>query len=296
MFAGATTARAQAFVPRARTGSVTFVAQAIDHIGRLLDDGSKIRGFRTMNVAADVEIDYGLTDRWAISGGMPYVFAKYLGGPLPPFIPYTPADSCHCLHSGWQDFGLAVRYNAINIDRAFLVTPSVSIGVPSHRYNYVGEAVIGFDLKEVSFAVDAAQRIKGIANGFAVQAKYGYSVVQRALGISHNRSNGLLEGDLALTSQVSARGILSWQRTHGGLRVPLPDAIGGPTDELTTFPDRLVEFHRLLRDNYLQLGGGVSYARHRWEVSASYLTAVRGTNSHLVRVFTLDMTWLFDRS
>ena len=293
----ATTASAQAAVPPARTGSVTFVSQAIDHIGRLLDDGSRISGFRTMNLALDVEVEYGITDRLAISGGVPYVFAKYLGGPPPPFLPYTPADTCHCLHRGWQDVGLGLRYNLVNVHRTFMLTPSVSVGVPSHAYNYVGEAVIGFDLKDVSLGADASQRLDAIAPGLSLQARYDYTVVQRVLGIAHNRSNGTLEGDLSLTRHVSARGILNWQRTHGGLRIPAhPSDIGGPTDEVTPFPDRLVEFHRLLRDNYLQAGAGVSYSGRNWDASASFLTAVKGTNSHLVHVFTVDISWLFDRS
>ena len=62
-------------------------------------------------------------------------------------IPFPPRDECRCWQSGWQDFGFTARYNVIN--GAFALTPSVSVGVPSHDYEYRGEAVVGQRLKEV---------------------------------------------------------------------------------------------------------------------------------------------------
>jgi hypothetical protein len=78
---------------------------------------------------------------------------------------------------------------------------------------------------------------------------------------------------------------VSWQRTHGGLRFPA---------EVQPFPERWTEFHRLLRDNYLQAGAGVGYAWRDWDLSASYLRVVRGTNSHDVHVFTVTLGRQFE--
>ena len=75
------------------------------------------------------------------------------------------------------------------------------------------------------------------------------------LDIPHNRSNAVVGGDFAVTRHLSGRGILSWQRTHGGLRFPV---------DVEPFPERYSEFHRLLQDNYLQVGGGASYSWHQW--------------------------------
>ena len=107
-------ASAQAWSPRQGQGGVTFAAQTIDHVGRMVDDGTRFACCGSTNVALYIEFDYGLTNRLSISGGMPYVFAKYRGdAPFGPaaFLPYPELDSCHCVHSSFQDFGFAARYN-----------------------------------------------------------------------------------------------------------------------------------------------------------------------------------------
>jgi hypothetical protein len=280
---GARRASAQAWVTPAHVGEVTFVVQTIDHYGRFLDDGSKFVCCRTTNVGIDIDVDYGVTDRFSISFGIPYVLAKYHGEPynvgVTAFLPYLAVDSCQCWHGGFQDAEFTARYNLVNVHRAFVLTPSVSVGLPSHDYDYVGEAVIGFGLKEARFGVDVGQRLDTIVFGLSMQASYSYAVVSRVLDISHNRSNGAFEADYFLARHLSVRGLSSWQVTHGGLRFPA---------DVRGFPDRILEFHRLLRDNYLQVGGGLSYFWHEWDVSASYTTAVSGSNSHTVRVISLS--------
>lgn len=275
----------QAWGLPAGVGSVTFVSQTIDHVGRLTDDGSRLAVGQFTDVGLDVDVDYAFTDRWSISVGFPYIFTKYRGGVPPAFLPYLPVDSCQCWHSGWQDVAFTTRYNLINLNRVFVLTPSVSVGVPSHDYDYVGEAVIGRRLKEVRIAADVGQRLDAILPGLSVQGQYSYGVVERVLDIPNNRSNASAEGAFSFTRHLSARGILRWQRTHGGLRFPF---------EVEGFPDRIVEFHRMLRDNYFQAGGGMSYSWRHWDLSASYLVTASGTNSHDVNVLTVDLGWLFE--
>lgn len=289
MSAAARTASAQAWVPPARSGSVGLVVQAIDHTGRLIDDGSRVTCCRTINVGIDVDVEYGLTDRFSISAGLPFVLAKYHDAPYnqgpAAFLPYAAADACQCWHGGFQDVEVAARYNLVNVKGVFVLTPSVSLGVPSHDYEYVGEAVIGHNLKQMRLGVDVGQRLDGLARGLAIQARYSYAVVPRVLDITHNRSNGAIEGNYAMTRRLSVRGLVAWQVTHGGLRFP---------QEVEPFPERYPEFHHLFRDNYLHAGGGVSYAWRDWDLSGSYQTAVRGTNSHTVGVYTVSVGRQFE--
>ena len=77
-------------------------------------------------------------------------------------------------------------------------------------------------------------------------------------------------------SRLSAHLILSWQRTHGGLRFPA---------DVEPYPERYEEFHRLLQDNYFQAGAGASYLWRGWDLSAVFLRTVSGTNSHDVHVY-----------
>jgi hypothetical protein len=285
---GARPATAQAWVSSAGQGSVTFVTQMIDHVGRLVDDGTRIACCGTTNVALDVEVDYSLTDRWSISAGLPYIFAKYRGeapDTVAAFLPYLAVDACHCVHSTFQDVGFTAHYNLVNVHRAFMLTPSVSLGVPSHAYDHVGEAVVGFGLKELGIGADVGQRLDAILPGLSVEGRYTYTLVPRVLDIPHNRSNAVVQGGFAFTRHLSGHAILSWQRTHGGLRFPA---------DVQPFPERYSEFHRLLQDNYLQAGGAASYSWHQWDVSASFLRAVRGTNSHDVHVYSVNLGWSFE--
>ena len=287
-------AHAQAWVPPAGSGSVNFVVQRIDNTGHFLTDGFLAKqGGKSVDSGIAVEADYALTDRWSLSAELPYVFAKYTDpDPPPPFVPFLPVDTCRCWHSGLQDLGLTARYNLVN--KAIGLTPSVSVGVPSHDYNYQGEAVIGRNLKELRLAIDAGQRLDIISKRLSVQARYSYAFVQRVLDVPNNRSNAAVEGAFELTRQLSVRSSVFWQHTHGGLRGPAPSRPETfPFGDVNT-PELLNEHDRLLRDNNWRVGGAMSYGFSRFDLFASYIAYVRGTNTHAGRAVTGGISWPFE--
>lgn len=282
--AGTRPAAAQAWAPREREGDVTFVAQGIDHIGRTNADAS-FACCLTTNVAFVVDADYGLTNRWSLSAGLPYVFAKYAGeDPLsagtPDWLKLAPADTCHCVHSSFQDVSFGAHYNLVKVPRSFSLMTSVSTGVPSHAYQYVGEAVVGFDLKELSLSADAAQQLDYFLPGLSIEGRYAYTFVQRVYDIRHDRSNFGFDTGYTLPNGLAGHLILAWQRTHGGLNFP---------DDITGHPELYDEFHRLLRDDYFHAGAGVSYTFRDWDLSFSFLKTVDGENTHDVHVYTITM-------
>jgi hypothetical protein len=239
-----------------------------------------------------VEGEYALTDRLSVSAGLPYVFAKYTATvpPLPP-IPYPPVDECHCWHGGLQDFGFTTRYNLVG--GAFALTPSVSIVLPSRNYDYVGEAVVGRNLREVRIAIDAGHRLDAISPKLSVQGRYSYAFVERVIDIPNNRSNATVEGGFLLTRKLATRGLVSWQHTHGGLRFgsPTPSTLPFPGEVNT--PERLAQHDRLLRDNYWHVGGGGSYSFPQFDVFASYVAFVGGTDTHAGNAVTVGISWPF---
>ena len=287
-------AHAQAWVPPAGSGSVNFVVQRIDNTGHFLTDGFLAKqGGKSVDSGIAIEADYAITDRWSLSAGLPYVFAKYTDpDPPPPFIPFLPVDTCRCWHSGFQEVGLTARYNVAN--RAFALTPSVSVGVPSHDYNYQGEAVIGRNLKELRLAIDAGQRLDIISKRLSVQARYSYALVERVVNVPNNRSNAAVEGAFELTRKLSVRGSVFWQHTHGGLRLGGPSLpeLFPPGDVNTT--ERLTEHDRLLRDNNWRVGGGMSYGFSRFDLFGSYIAYVRGTDTHAGRAVIGGISWPFE--
>jgi len=273
-------AAAQSWAPREGSGDVTFVTQLIDHIGRVFGD-VRFDCCGTTNVGIGVEVDYGVSRRWSVSASLPFVFAKYRGeAPSGPFawVPYYETDSCHCVNGATQDLRFGSHYNLLRLRRSFSLMGSAAVVIPTHNYEYSGEAVVGFGLTELALGVDAGQRLEFILPGLSVDGHYGYTIAERPLGIKHDRSNALVNAYYTFLDRLEGHVILSIQRTHGGLRFP---------EDVEPFPERYPEFHRLLQDNYFQAGAGVSYAWNDWDLSFSFLKTVSGTNTHNVHVYTL---------
>ena len=279
-FAVATpSAFAQAWVAPAGVGSVNVIYQTIDNTGHRLTDGSVLKGYDSVSRGLLFEADYAVTDRFSISAGLPYIGAKYVG-PEPSFS-QLPIDECRCWNRGWQDFFVTARYNLIS--GSFALTPSVSFGVPSHDYSFFGEAVLGRNLREIRMAIDAGQRLDWISPRLSVQGRYSYAIVEQVLDLPNNRSNAALESAFLLTRKVSARGVLSWQRSHGGLLA----------EEFDT-PERFEQYDRLVKDNSFHIGGGVSYSFPKFDVFAAYVRYVGGTDTHAGRAITTGLSWPFE--
>ncbi|HEX2461637.1 MAG TPA: hypothetical protein VHJ58_15950 [Vicinamibacterales bacterium] len=286
----ATSALAQTGIPPKGVGSVTIAFQVIDNSGHRTTDGFLVPDFKSTDAGLYVEGEYSFTDRLSLSAGIPYIFAKYRGPSPNPAHP--PLDSCRCWHSGWQDVGASVRYNVIG--GQFFLTPSVSLNAPSRAYDYRGESAVGRRLNELRFAVDAGRRLDEISPRLSLQARYAYAVVQKVLDIPNNRSNLSVETAFAFTRSLSARGFVSWQHTHGGLRLGSlpPSDLEFPGDANT--PELFEQHDRLLRDNNWRIGGGMAYSFPNVDVFATWVEYVAGTDTHAGRAFTLGLSWPFE--
>ncbi len=279
--AAAPAAFAQAWVPPARVGAVSLVYQDIDNTGHRLTDGTLLPGgYDSVSRAVLINFDYAVTDRFSFSVDVPYLASKYLG-PLPSLF-LLPIDECFCWNHGWQDLGVAARYNLAN--GTFGLTPSISLGVPSHDYSYFGEAVLGRNLNEVRIALDAGRRLDAISSRLSVSGRYSYAFVEQVLDISNNRSNMGLGADVLITRRLSARGAFSWQRSHGGLR----------STEFDT-EEEFQQYDRILKDNNFHISGGVSYSLPRVDLFASYVQYVSGTDTHAGRAINAGVSWPFER-
>ena len=277
-------------MPPAGVGSVTVLNQTIDNTAHRLGDGSVLHEGASTDSSILVEGEDAFTDRFSMTANLPFVFARYRGPGLGPFGVLKPVDACHCWHRGIQDIGVTARYNIVT--GAFALTPSIALGVPSHHYDYEGEAVLGRDLREVRLGVDAGRRLDRVSPRLSVQGAYSYAIVQRVLDIPNNRSNASIGAGFAVTRRFSAHTTFSWQRTHGGLRLGPPDQNFG---EVNT-PERRRQHDRLLRDNYFHAGGGAAYSFAKFDLFGSWIEYVGGTTTHEGRVFTFGVTVPFERT
>jgi hypothetical protein len=290
----ATSTFAQAWVPPAGVGSVTVSVENLDYSGHRVTDGTFYAVGMSVHNRVDIEADFAVTDRLSIAAGIPFVFARYTDPePLPPFVPFLPVDACRCWQSGWQDVGFTARYNLVN--GVFGLTPSVSVGMPSHQYNFQGEAALGERLKEWRVSVDAGRRLDVISPRLSVQGRYSYAFVERVIDdVPNNRSNVALESEFLFTRRLAGRAVLTWQRVHGGLRLGSPSGDPFlPPGEVNT-PERLFEHDRLLRDNNFRVGASIAYSMDRMDVFFSYFELLRGTDSHGGRAITVGVSWPFE--
>ncbi len=284
-------AGAQAWVLPQGEGLVGFTYQTIDNTGHRRTNGFLVPRGRSKDMSLYLEAEYAFTGRFSVLAGIPFVFAKYTdANPPPPPIPFLPNDQCRCWQSGWQDFGVTARYNLVGgVDGAFALTSSVSLGAPSHDYNFRGESALGRDLREERIAIDAGQRLDAISRNLTVQGNYSYAFVEKVMGISTNRSNAGLEGDYLVRRRLVVRGQVLWQRTHGGLRFGSPPPADLVFPGQVNTPELLYQHDRLLRDNYWHAGGGVAYSFPRFDLFATYIAFVGGTDTHAGRALTISI-------
>jgi hypothetical protein len=273
-------ALAQAWVPPARIGMVSVVYQAITNTNHRLTDGSLLDGYDSLSRGVLFSIDYAFTDRFSLSVGLPYVGSKYTG-PEPSFFGLA-VDDCFCWNHGWQDLGVTARYNLAN--GAFALTPSVSFGMPTHDYDYFGEAVLGRNLDEFRVGFDVGQRLDAISERLSVSGRYTYAFVEKVLDLPNNRSNMGVEADFSATRKLSTRIGLAWQRSHGGLR----------STEVVT-DEQYSQYDRLLKDNNFHITGGVSYSLPKVDVFASYVHYAGGTDTHVGHAITVGLSLPFER-
>jgi hypothetical protein len=273
-------AHAQAWVPPAGIGMVNVIYQNISNTNHRLTDGSLFDGYDSVSRGVLFSLDYAVTDRFSVSIGLPYLGTKYTG-PEPSIFDLA-VDNCFCWQHGWQDVAATVRYNLFN--DAFALTPSISFGMPSHDYEYFGEAVLGRNLNEVRLAVDVGQRLDRISDRLSVSGRYSYAFVEEVLDLPNDRSNFAVETGFLATRKLSTRLVLSWQRSHGGLRSSDPF-----TDE------QFLQYDRLIKDNNFHITGGAAYSLPKVDVFASYVHYAGGTDTHAGHVITAGLSWPFER-
>lgn len=291
----AASARAQAWPIPKRTGAVSLVYQWIDNTGHRLSDGKLLEDGKSRNQGLAFAFDYGVTDKLSVSVGLPYVGARYIGPNLPPLPPelQSPNDVDGEWHSGFQDFAIAARYNAVSRG-AFVLTPGVALVIPSHSYAYRGEAVLGRRLKELQLGVSLGRTLDEISPKLFVAARYAYAFVEQAeVDVANNRSNVALELGFVPVPKLTLQAGALWQRTHGGLRFgTMPPGTPVFPGDVNTI-DRLLEHDRLLRDDSFHLAGSASLSLGGVDVFAQYTAYVSGTDTHAGHLVSAGITWYF---
>ena len=165
----------------------------------LIGATNPIGGVRIQSVAFD--LDYFFADRWSAHVGIPFVETRYGGSRphcitnIPPqcrnaTVPSQPHPESQFLddghyHGTWQDWTLGVAYHA-NVDD-YLLTPSVTLHIPSHDYTFFAQSAPGQGLRKIELAIDLAHQFE--RSNFYYRVRLAQVYAQKTLGqsIDHNK-------------------------------------------------------------------------------------------------------------
>jgi len=293
--ASSSIAGAQAWLPARGDGAVSIVYQDLFDKYHQTPGIGKVDNGPTTSRSMLVDVTYGLTDKIAISFGIPWVAAKYVGpsphpladlsGPTPRFYGATPLDD-GTYHGTFQDLRFDIRYNLTK--KGMVLTPFVGTSTPSHEYVTLAHAAPGQRLKQLQIGVSGAKILDNVVPGLFVQGRYAYGFTEKALDISHNRSNIDLEVGYFVTPKLRMMALGAGQLTHGGI-----DMV--PSPRLNLPASQFLHHDQITRINFLNLGGGAAYSiTERIDVFGSMVRTVAARNGHLIdRGLSMGLSWSF---
>ena len=240
---------AQAFVPAQGEGAVSFMFSDQFyryHVNPTVEvDAGQIYA-RTFLA----DFTYGLTDKIAISIGLPMVATRYDGAQPHTLDGSIVAVDNGAWHSTVQDVRIDLKYNATrNLGGSGIVlTPFIGSILPSHDYAYYGHGAYGRNLRELEVGASAAKLFEHGIPGLLIQGRYSYGFVQEVVETPHNRSMGSLEAAYFLTPKLRLLALSSGQITHGGI-----DFLGGPVMKAILTPDQFLHHDQIQEENFFSV-------------------------------------------
>ena len=270
---------AQAWLSPKGDGVVTMLYQNdIERLHSFSDGRTKDRGHTTLD-GIFFNTDFSLTDRLALTVGLPFISGKYVG-PFPHQLVRGDPSTAVALddgnyHGGFQDFRFNVRY-ALS-QRALKITPFFQASLPSHAYPTLGHAASGFDESEYRMGVSVGRRLNPILPNAFVQGQYAFGMTPEvAANIAPKRSYAEVQLGYLLSRRFSLQGssVLTW--SHNGLDF-----------DYDLFPNNLTEeqylnHDRISRAKLLDASGSITFQLNR---STNFFLSVGhsfyGTNGHL---------------
>ena len=271
-------AEAQAWLPDRGTISASLVHNDIENNDHFLPNGDEVDVGHTRSFSDAFSLAYSPSNRWLFSVGIPYVSARYHGDH--PHVGVTIDDGNY--RGTFTDLRAELHFQALQ--EPFALAPYVALVIPVHDYPTLGHAGPGRHLDERWIGFFAGKSLDQWLPRTYVQGRYSFAFVQKLDNVSHNRSNLELEVGYFFDSRWSIRALAAWQRTHGGIEVPVP-----PSSPHYRNHDRLAA------ERFFQLGAGLAFG---WSNNASaflvYKKALSGANGHrLNNGFTMGFAYGF---
>jgi hypothetical protein len=256
-------------VQRTRTHAHT------DATGKVRDDGPW--NIDLLAVSTTLAIDYSLTDRVGLGLSMPYIQSRYRGSSPHPGV--TVDDGS--MHGSLQDLQLDARYALVRGE--LVVTPFAGFRVPMRGYETMGHAAPGRGLRELEMGMSAGRQLLPLTPDAVVGMNVSYTLSEAVEEIRVNRTNADFQLGYGLTPRLFVRGYAAWQRSHGGVDLPIP-----PSHHLFHHHDQLA------RANYTRAGAGLSVSlTDLVTLHLGYAEVLESVNSHVGYGLSVGTSWRF---
>lgn len=275
-------AHAQAWVPGKGHGSLSTVFQQRQSTKLTGSDGSAERFGKVIDRTFALDIDYGLSDRWAISVGLPFKSTRYTGNDphRPQDLPF-PNDQNFVddgrYHDGFADWSVGLRYQWRT--EPFLITPFIAYSRPSHKYTFFAHSAFGNQQSAWYLGVHLGDWLPAPWQKIYWQAGYTYAFLQ---SISHRRVN---HGELSLELgyQLSPRldtHLLVEHLNSYGDTIDLPQDFFNPDGTLN--PGNLYYHDQLAAQRSTNASVSMNYQLNDdYQVSFDYGRTLKAANAHI---------------
>lgn len=229
-----------------------------------------------------LNLDYGLTDRLALSARAAFKSNKY--DARIPGSAHDPAtlDDDHgnqllddgLYHSGWQDWNLALRY--LWVDKQYLaVTPFIGYGQPIRDYTVFAHSAVGTGQKQLEAGVNVGGRVKAPAQNLFWRVGASYAHMQKVGDRRVNQATFDAQLGYFITPRLAVRGVIVKRKTYNGLNF---------VDYAPSYADDAFFHHdQNIRNDFLNVGASVDYQfNDRYTGFANVGRTLRGDNTHLI--------------
>lgn len=242
---------------------------------------------------ASLAVEYTPIERLGLVATLPMVSSRVDNPPTegePPVLPHGRYDDGN-YHTTLQDFRLDARYMVL--DDVVTFSPHISVSIPVADYETVGFASAGRGLKMLIFGGAIGKYFTSGVPNLYLHGRYEFRWTERyetsyqaTADVPQNKSfmEALVGYYILDNLEVNLAG--SMQLAHGGFN--FHDWMSNSTEQIP-----LQYFHdALLAEQYLHVGGGVSYSPMEWlRVSAFVRFWMWGENTRNLDIYGLGVSW-----
>jgi hypothetical protein len=240
----------------------------------------------TRNHIFTLGASYVPIEKLALDIALPFALIKYSGD-----APHGPPGEWDDgeFHATLTDLRFGGRYQLL--DEPYVAfSPHLAFSIPVMDYETIGFATGGRHLKTVHIGGSVGRTFAPYVENLYFTGSYEFSLSEKydetpaTEKIKQKRSDIAFElGYFFLEGKLGVNLAMNWRMQHGGLS--FEEFVG-------LNPELVLNHDPLLDEDFLFLGGGVSYAiNDRFTVTAVVRQFIRGYNTRDQDLYGLNFTW-----